>query len=78
MITPTKFLDLDNSIIKISSDIIDILITENSIKIYELYDRLKNKYKDVIDFYYILSLDFLFLLGKISYSEFNDKLELII
>lgn len=80
MIKPTKFLNLDNCVISISKDILQMLLNNKSIPYNHLYEELKIKYNYNADFEYnfLPSLDFLFLLGKISYSSSTDCLELIV
>ena len=73
-----KLSDLKNELgEKIQVIIKDLSVKENSISLYE---ELKIKYNYNADFEYnfLPSLDFLFLLGKISYSSSTDCLELIV
>lgn len=78
MIRPHKYLDLNNCVINISTEILKILIEIKLIKYDELFQRLYSKKGESIKELFIPSLDFLFLLGKIEYSSINDCLELII
>lgn len=78
MLKPTKFLNLNNCIINISSEIVKILIEEKKVPYNTLYSRLKKVFDENIDYNFLPALDFLFLLGKINYSPENDCLELII
>lgn len=78
MIKPTKFLNLDNCLISVVKDILEILLRDKSIPYNHLYDLLKIKYTEDFDYIFLPSLDFLFLLGKITYSPSTDCLELII
>lgn len=77
MLRPSKFTNLDNSLLSVVCSTIEILLKVNKISNSNLYDELKKIYGDSIDYYYILCLDFLFLLGKISYCKNSDSLELI-
>lgn len=77
MIRPTKFLNLDNCVLKISAHILKILLKEQKISYSNLYLLLKDSYDDNFDYYFLPSLDFLFLLGKIRYLPESDILELI-
>lgn len=81
MITPEIFLNLDNSVLNFSSLILEIYSKKEIkiIKYNELYLELKNSFNGGnVDLMYILTLDFLFLLGKLEYREEKDELELII
>lgn len=78
MLKPTKFLDLNNCIINIASEIIKVLIIEKKVSYIWMYNTLKEKYSNNFDYYFLPALDFLFLLGKIKYSPETDCLELII
>lgn len=81
MITPEIFLNLDNSILNFSCSILEIYSKKEAkiIKYNELYLELKKSFNgDKVDLMYIPTLDFLFLLGKLEYSEEKDELELII
>lgn len=76
MITAHKYLNLDISVINISSVIIAKLKEKSLIK----YDDLQNylitsvgdKSKDIFPY----ALNFLFLLGKLSYIKENDTFQL--
>ena len=77
MIKPTKFLNLNNCILGIASEIIKILLIEKKVSYNILYKNLKSKYDKDFDYNFLPAIDFLFLLGKIKYSPSNDCLELI-
>ena len=77
MLTPTKFLNLDTCIIKISSEILSLLLEKKSITFSELQSKLVEDSNEDYKYNLLTSLDFLFLLGKIKYSPKNDRLELI-
>jgi len=77
MIKPTKFLNLNNCVLKIASEIISLMKQDKTISYTLLYNTLKNKYDD-FDYMFLPSLDFLFLLGIIKYTPSSDCLELII
>lgn len=78
MIKPTKFLDLDNCLISVVTDILEILLRDKSVPYNYLYEVLKKKYKKKLDYIFLPSIDFLFLIGKLNYSPSTDCLELIL
>ncbi|WP_099336442.1 ABC-three component system middle component 8 [Clostridium cadaveris] len=77
MIKPTKFLNLNTCILKISSEILSILIEEKSITFSDLQSKLLKDSNEDYEYNFLPSIDFLFLLGKIKYSPKTDILELI-
>lgn len=80
MITPEVFLNLDTGILNFSRAVIEIFLKsgESRIKYDELRKGLENYFsKREIEYMYILTLDFLFLLGKVEYSVEHDEVELI-
>lgn len=76
MITAHKYLNLDISVIKISAMMIGKLKEVPSIKYEDLLNYLVScvgdKSKDVFPY----ALNFLFLLGKLSYTKENDTFKL--
>ena len=50
MIRPTKFLNLDNCVLKISAHILKILLKEQKISYSNLYLLLKDSYDDNFDY----------------------------
>lgn len=78
MIEPHKFMNLDNSVINISSLII-INLRENGIMKYtELYNSVYRSNGDKMKNIFMPSINFLYLLGKIDYHKESDTLELTI
>ena len=80
MITPNKYMDLNTSLIKVSSDILKILLKKRSksIKYSKLSKELEEIYGEDTDYVLLPSLNFLFLVDKIKYNLMDDTLELII
>jgi len=80
MITPNKYMDLNTSLIKVSSDILKILLKkrDKTIKYNKLSKELEKLYGEDTDYVLIPSLNFLFLVDKIKYNLTDDTLELII
>lgn len=77
MIKPTKFLNLDSCLLNISTDILIELLKTKNVYYNTLYNKLYNKFGSSVEYLFIPSLDFLFLLGKIKYISETDSLELI-
>lgn len=76
MIEANKYLDLDLSILNISSKIIKDL-QENDVRKYdELLKSLQNELSENVKNVYTASLSFLFLLDKIEYFEDIDAFSL--
>lgn len=76
MLRPTKYLDLELSVLNVSSKILKILREENVMKYDELLNYLKNSISDEVDKIFTHSLSFLFLLGKIEYLNKIDAISL--
>ena len=76
MIEANKYLDLDLSVIRISSKIIKELRGSNVVQYDELLKSLQNKIGKDVKQVYTASLSFLFLLGKIEYYEDIDAFTL--
>lgn len=76
MIKPNKFLDINNSIIKISSDIIKILLANKVMKYNNLYNQILLKSGEDSKYLFINAINFLYLFDKINYNSNNDTLEL--
>ena len=78
-IIPDKYMDLKISPLKISMDIIKLLLNENKIiKYSSLYNHFFELYGDDCEYILKPALSFLYLVGKIKYKKRNDELELII
>lgn len=76
MIEANKYLNLDLSVIRISSKIISELKENDIVKYDELLKSLQNRIGDEVKQVYTASLSFLFLLGKIEYYEEIDAFSL--
>ena len=77
MIKPHKYLDLNNSLLMISSEIIKVLIEHKEMEYNELFVFTKNKFKDSYDDLFLQCLNFLYITGVIEYNSISDSLELI-
>lgn len=79
MLTPNKYMKLNNSIIYVSSLILQELLNKDRVIEYNsLYNKIKNYIGDNVEYLFIPSLNFLYLMDKINYNKSNDNLELII
>lgn len=76
MIEANKYLNLDLSVLHISSKIIGELKENDIIKYDELLKSLQSRIGDEVKQVYTSSLSFLFLLGKIEYYEEIDAFSL--
>lgn len=74
MIRPTKYLDLNTSVIRISAFILKELKVAKAIQIHELDEIIRNNLGENSRFNFIASLNFLYLVGKIDYEETTDSL----
>lgn len=77
MLLPDKHLDLNNSVLRISTEILKRLKKHKAIKYDALYTELLNHFKEsTINYLYIYCLDFLFLANLITYNKSKDLIEL--
>lgn len=78
-VIPDKYMDLKTSPLKISADIIKLLLEENKIiKYSSLYDYFFERYGDESEYILKPALSFLYLVGKIKYKKRKDELELVV
>jgi len=78
MIRPSKYTNLNLSIVKISAEIIKYLSKNQIAKYDEILEWLSKKSGDEVKHVYISSLNFLYLIGKIEYHTDSDSIELLI
>jgi len=77
MIKPNKHMDLNNSIIKITANIIQIIQKQKVIEYTDLLNKLQIIYGEDVKYNYIQCLNLLFLFGKIKYYPDSDLFELV-
>lgn len=77
IIKPNKYTNLDLSVLNISAECIRYLLKKNIVKYEELLLLLENSYGPDARFVYIDALNFLYLLGKVTYHKDIDCIELI-
>lgn len=77
MITPTKYMDLDLSVIRVSSVIIKLFGKNRVMEYGEVLEYLVGKIGEDVKHIFVPTLDFLYLLGMIKYHLQTDSLEFI-
>lgn len=77
MLTPTKYMDLDLSVLRISSLIVKLLKKNRVIEYSELLNFLSDKAGEDVKHVFIPALDFLYLIGKVEYHLTSDSLEFL-
>jgi hypothetical protein len=81
MLTPTKYMDLDLSVIRISSIILKLLKQNRTMGYTEIINYLmgilSDKNQQDIKQIFIPALNFLYLTGKIEYHVTLDSIELL-
>ena len=77
MIKPSKYMNLDLSVINIGGMILKSLSTCPIQKYDELEDYVVSLYGDSAKEVFLNSLSFLYLLGKINYQSKSDAIQLI-
>jgi len=77
MITPTKYMNLDLSVLRVSSIIIKVLRKKRIMEYNEVLNIISEKTESDVKEYFQSCLNLLFLLGKINYHLETDNLEFI-
>ncbi len=77
MIKPTKHMNLNNSIIKITANILIILKKHKIIEYNELLDKLELIYGKDVRYNFIYCLNLLYLFNKLKYYPKSDLFELV-
>ena len=77
MLTPTKYMDLDLSVLRISSLMVKLLKRNKVMEYSELLNYLSDKIGEDVKHVFIASLDFLYLIGKVEYYLISDSLEFL-
>lgn len=75
MIKPRKHMNLNLSVLKISSLILKDLMKKGIIKYDDLYNKLYKKIGDDLFYIFPLALSFLYLQNTIEYHSINDSFE---
>jgi hypothetical protein len=75
MITPSKHLDLDRSVIRVASEVLNELRRRRMMEYDAVIRLIKRRVGDDGDAVVAPALRFLFLLGRIDYHAKNDSFE---
>lgn len=70
-------MNIEMSVISVSMDILTILVKEKVVKYNDLYSRIISKRGNDVRENFLLALNFLFILKKISYHQSDDVVELV-
>lgn len=77
MLSPEKYMDLDRSVLMITSLILNYIITKRVVKVNALFSFIENKVGDGINEDFLSALTILYAFGKIEYFDNNDSLSLV-
>lgn len=77
MLKPHKYMNLELSIVNLSSLIIQELKKDKYLKYDTLYRRIRARTNEEIKDNFLYSLNFLYLMGTIRYVKEKDIVELI-
>ncbi|TFE23993.1 ABC-three component system middle component 7 [Cohnella luojiensis] len=77
MLKPHKYLDLDHSVLRISTRILEELMKMRKMEYIDLFNILEKEFGDATDEIFLPAINFLYLLDKLDYSIQSDTLELI-
>lgn len=77
MITPTKYMDLDLSVVRVSSLIIKLFEKSKVLEYGEVLEYLVGRAGEDVKHVFVQALDFLYLLGMIEYHLQTDSIEFI-
>lgn len=77
MLKPTKYLNLELSVINVSAEILKVLRANQSMKYDEVLSYLCEIICDDVRYVFLPSISFLFLLEKLDYHVMSDSLEYI-
>ncbi len=75
MLTPKKHLDLDASLLRVSSIMLKELDKKGIVPFEQLRSLVVRRVGTNGDLVFLPALDFLYLLGRVEYHEKNDTLE---
>lgn len=75
MLTPSKHLDLDRSVIRVASEVLNDLRRRRMMEYDAVVRLIKRRAGDDGDAVVAPALSFLFLLGRIEYHSKNDSFE---
>jgi len=77
MITPTKYMDLDLSVVRVASMLIKLFEKNKILGYGELFECLASRAGEDVKHAFVPALDFLYLLGMIEYHLQTDSIEFV-
>lgn len=77
MIKPTKYTNIDLSVLGLSTEILKMLLSENTLKYNQIIGRIIQKKGGESKQNFLLALSFLYLLGKVEYFPEEDVIRLL-
>jgi hypothetical protein len=77
MIKPTKYTNIDLSVLGLSTEILRLLLSENVLKYSQIIGRITHKKGEESKRNFLLALNFLYLIGKVEYYPEEDVIKLI-
>ena len=77
MLSPEKYMDLDKSVLMITSIILKHMIKKKIIKVNTLFSFVESKVGEGIDETFLSALTILYAFDKIEYFDNNDNLSLV-
>ena len=77
MLSPEKYMDLDKSVLMVTSLILKYMIRKRIVKVNVLFSFIESKIGDGINETFLSALTLLYAFGKIEYFDNNDSLSLV-
>ena len=77
MITPSKHLDLDLSVLRAGAIMLKTMSKERTIELAKMREKLVTSMGPDAELIFMPALNFLFLLGRLDYHSKNDTLEFL-
>lgn len=77
MIKPNKYTNVDLSVIGLSAEILKLLKKDQTLKYNQILDKIVYIKGEEAKENFLLSLCFLFLLGKIAFQKTDDIIEFL-
>lgn len=77
MIKPTKYTNIDLSVLGLSTEILKLLLSDNTLKYNQIIGRIIHKKGEDAKQNFLLALSFLYLLGKVEYYPEEDVIRLL-
>ena len=76
MLTPTKLLDLDTSVVRVAAIMLRALRSRGIMEFEGLRGVVKRRVGDNGELSFMPALSFLYVLGRVEYHSHNDTIEL--